>query len=151
MVRFTVITVAKNAAATIGKTVHSVARQILKGIDFLELLIVDGASTDGTLSTIQETLGNCPAPSEFHCRTISQPDSGIYEAMNWGLSLAQGDYVLFLNSDDTFYDDQVLATVAVFALRSPECDLWVGDIAVQSPLRSEHAVVSSAQFFLIPS
>lgn len=86
----TIVTVTKNCAGTLAHTLASV-RQI-KGPE-IEYLIVDGASTDDTLAIVHrfETLVD---------RIISEPDTGIYDAMNKGTMLARGRYVLFLNGDD---------------------------------------------------
>lgn len=99
---FSVITVTYNAEATIAPTLRSVARQTMT--DY-EHIVVDGASTDGTLG-LARTLGTN--------RTIinSEHDNGIYDAMNRGLGMARGTYVLFLNSGDTFHSPETLAHYA---------------------------------------
>lgn len=88
-----IITVCYNAENSIEKTILSVIDQSLRGIEYL---IVDGASTDGTLKIIEKYQGRIT-------KVISEKDNGLYDAMNKGLSLATGDYVLFLNADDTLY------------------------------------------------
>ena len=70
----------------------------------LEHLIIDGASTDGTLEWLSAYQG-----TRHDIRILSQPDSGIYEAMNRGIALARGKYVIFLNSDDYFHDPRGMA------------------------------------------
>ena len=88
----TVITVCLNRADTIAVALASVAGQ--PGCD-IEHLVIDGASTDGT----QEILARWPG-----VRVLSEPDRGLYDAMNKGLRLARGRYVLLLNSDDALAD-----------------------------------------------
>ena len=73
----------------------------------LEHLIIDGASTDGTLEWLSAYQG-----TRHDIRILSQPDSGIYEAMNRGIALARGKYVIFLNSDDYFHDPRGMAVSA---------------------------------------
>jgi glycosyltransferase involved in cell wall biosynthesis len=93
----TIVTVCFNAAATIGDTLSSVARQSMAGVDHI---VIDGGSSDGTLSIVDRF----PHVS----RLVSERDRGIYDAMNKGLALASGDYIGFLNADDVFAADDSL-------------------------------------------
>lgn len=97
-----VITVAYNASSTIGRTIDSVDRQTYTGY---EHLVVDGASTDGTQEIVDSS-------RSLRRRWISEPDKGIYDAMNKGLVNARGKYVLFLNAGDKFHSEGVLQAVA---------------------------------------
>ncbi len=97
-----VITVAYNASSTIGRTIDSVDRQTYTGY---EHLVVDGASTDGTQEIVDSS-------RSLRRRWISEPDKGIYDAMNKGLVNARGKYVLFLNAGDKFHSESVLQAVA---------------------------------------
>lgn len=85
-----IITVCYNAKDTIEATINSVRNQVYENIEYI---IVDGASTDGTVEIIEQ---NIDAVSRF----VSQKDEGLYYAMNKGLDLASGEYVWFLNSGD---------------------------------------------------
>lgn len=85
-----VITITYNAESTLGPTLRSVQAQAFA--DF-EYLVIDGASTDATV----ELARSCPVAQVF-----SEPDRGLYDAMNKGLRRAKGDYVLFLNAGDSF-------------------------------------------------
>lgn len=98
---FTFITVTYNAAETLERTLQSVAYQTYPHIEYI---LVDGASTDGTLSLAQRY---------SHCITkqVSEPDKGLYDAMNKGLKMATGDYVCFLNAGDKLHSPQTLRQV----------------------------------------
>jgi glycosyltransferase len=106
-----------NSAATISATLSSVAKQTYP---YVEHLIIDGQSTDDTISIIQRE-------GSHVARVISEPDEGIYDAMNKGLSFASGDLVAFLNSDDVYSDSEVLADVAC-AFDSNSVDFVYGDL-----------------------
>lgn len=96
-----VITITRNAAATLRPTLESVAAQTFR--DF-EYLVIDGASTDSTLAMARDAF-----PS---ARILSEPDAGLYDAMNKGLHLASGTYVIFLNSGDSFTSADTLQLYA---------------------------------------
>ena len=101
-IQITIVTVCYNSAATIRNTLESVASQSNKNF---EHIIVDGGSTDGTVAVIREW-------NKHPIRLISEPDKGIYDAMNKGIRLASGDIIGILNSDDVYYDSQVLENVS---------------------------------------
>ena len=106
---FSIITVTWNAADVIAPTLESVRCQTSS--DY-ELLIIDGASTDDTLAIVRGTsIGNL--------RVFSEPDKGLYDAMNKGIALARGRYIMFLNAGDTFADDTVLARLAQLTVDDP--------------------------------
>ncbi len=100
--KVSVITVAWNAAATIGDTMRSVAAQSHPD---LEHLVIDGASTDDTLSIVR-------ALATSRTRVISEPDDGLYDAMNKGIAMASGDIIGFLNADDFFCRTDATALIA---------------------------------------
>ena len=106
---FSIITVTWNAASVIAPILRSVERQT--STDF-EMLIVDGASTDDTLSLVR-------GASIASMRVFSEPDNGLYDAMNKGISRARGRYLIFLNAGDAFADDTVLARLAVLTADNP--------------------------------
>lgn len=116
--KISVITVAYNSAATIADTLKSVDAQ--RGAD-LEHLIVDGGSRDLTLSVV--TAYTQP----WRC-VVSEPDHGLYDAMNKGLRAARGDVIGFINSDDLYPNPQVLATVAAAFDADPSLDAVYGDL-----------------------
>jgi glycosyltransferase len=100
--RISIVTVSHNSAATILDTLRSVRQQSHASI---EHIIVDGGSTDGTLAVVQRE-------GSHVARVLSEPDRGIYDAMNKGLRLATGDFVGFLNSDDVLADPDAAARLA---------------------------------------
>lgn len=100
--KISVITVCYQAALHLGKTLNSVMEQTCS--DF-EYIVVDGGSTDGSLELIQEF-----RKKEMRRRIVllSEPDRGIYDAMNKGVRLCCGEYVIFINAGDCFADRDVL-------------------------------------------
>ena len=118
--KITIITVCFNAEAAIEKTIRSVVNQTY---DNLEYVIVDGASKDGTMAVVERYRDRI----EKSGRIVSEPDKGLYDAMNKGGQLATGDWLLFLNADDVFVDDKVIADVAAFMDEHPEADVVYGN------------------------
>ncbi len=98
---FSIITVTYNCASSIEKTIASVLEQ--EEVDY-EYIIIDGKSTDGTAETIEKYRGYL----SFY---ISEPDKGIYDAMNKAIDRANGDYLFFLNGDDTFCSKDALSRI----------------------------------------
>ena len=109
MIRFTVVTITYNAEAVLQRTLQSVLRQTYGGV---EHLIIDGASKDGTLQ-MAEDYKRLSDQSELGHKVIikSEPDKGIYDAMNKGLTQASGDYIVFMNAGDCFPQDDTLEQV----------------------------------------
>ncbi len=99
--KITVVTVCFNAAKTLEKTIQSVINQTYNNIEYI---IIDGASTDGTLDIIKRY-----DDSISHWQ--SEPDKGIYDAMNKGLKSATGDYLIFMGADDLFFDNDIINRV----------------------------------------
>ena len=109
MTRFTIITCTYNAQDTLQRTLESVLRQTYEGV---EHLIVDGLSPDNSAQMARE-YANLSAEKTQHIVTVkSEKDRGLYDAMNKGISLATGDYVLFLNAGDVFPTDNTLSNIA---------------------------------------
>jgi glycosyltransferase involved in cell wall biosynthesis len=115
--KISIITVCYNSAKTLEKTIQSVLAQSDTNIEYI---IIDGKSKDGTLDIIRKYESNIS-------KWISEPDNGLYDAMNKGISLATGDLIGILNSDDVFYDKNVLKKVADFHLEH-KIDASVGNI-----------------------
>lgn len=100
MIRFTVVTITYNAAAVLQRTLDSVCCQTHEGV---EHLIIDGASTDATLAMADAYKQQSDRQGNGHKVIVrSEPDQGIYDAMNKGLTQATGDYTVFMNAGDTF-------------------------------------------------
>ena len=99
--KLSIITVNRNNAAGLRDTMQSVVSQTTK--DF-EYIVVDGASSDGSVEVLKEL---APLFREG-MKWISEPDSGIFSAMNKGIKMAEGTYCLFLNSGDSLYDENVV-------------------------------------------
>ena len=109
MTKFSIITITYNAGAFLPRTVESVLSQHYRDI---EHIIIDGASTDSTLSVAQDYMQRSYAAQNGHeVRIVSEPDNGLYDAMNKGLRQASGDYICFLNAGDFFPNANVLDTI----------------------------------------
>ena len=110
MIRFTVITITYNAAQMVGRTLQSVLQQTYEGV---EHLIIDGASTDETLKMVEAYKQKSDEVGQGHKVIVqSEPDQGIYDAMNKGLTQASGDYVLYMNAGDFFPAEDTLEQVS---------------------------------------
>lgn len=117
MMKISIITVCYNSADTIGETLRSVREQTYEDI---EHIIIDGGSTDKTLEVV--------AAGGLHLvKLVSEPDRGIYDAMNKGLGLATGEVVGFLNSDDVLAHPAVIQKIAR-AMVNPSIDACYGDL-----------------------
>lgn len=112
--KLSVITIVYNNAKDIERTMLSVLNQSYKNIEYI---VIDGASTDGTLNIIKKYENRL-------AKLISEKDKGIYDAMNKGLALATGDYVLFMNSGDEIYE---LDTVEKVFATTPNADIYYGE------------------------
>ena len=115
--KISIITVCFNSVDTLRATLESVTAQ--RGADF-EHIVVDGGSTDGTLDILRHWQGH-------PVRLLNGPDRGMYDAMNKGISAAQGEAIGFLNADDRYADPQVVARIAA-ALEDPAVDCCQGDL-----------------------
>lgn len=97
---FSIIVVCLNAGNRLKDTLESICKQTYKNY---EVIIKDGGSKDGSLACV---------PSQENIRVIEEKDCGIYDAMNQAISYAKGEYLLFLNTGDLFYDEHVLEKIA---------------------------------------
>ncbi|MBQ9083070.1 MAG: glycosyltransferase [Clostridia bacterium] len=120
--KFTVVTVVFNGAAVIGKTMRSVLTQTVSPYEYL---IFDGGSTDGTWETVTAMAEEFAAAGiAFHA--VREKDTGIYNAMNKGIRVAEGDFISFLNAGD-WYEPDALANIAAFYAEAP-FDLTYGGL-----------------------
>jgi glycosyltransferase involved in cell wall biosynthesis len=122
--KVSIITVCYNSDSTIEKTIQSVLNQSYQDIEYI---IVDGASNDNTLSIIKDY------EPIFNGRMIwiSEPDKGLYDAMNKGILIATGDLVGIINSDDIFYNNQTINEIVTFHNLN-NIDASVGNIVQQN-------------------
>lgn len=104
---FTIATVTYNAEATLERTLKSVASQDYVNI---EHLIIDGCSTDHTLSLVQRYVEE--NQTRHNIRLISEPDDGLYDAMNKALLCATGNYIVFLNAGDCLHSTDTISAIA---------------------------------------
>ena len=119
--KISVITVTFNSAATVRDTIESVLKQTYPDTEYL---IVDGASKDNTIDVVKELEPKFGGRLHY----ISEPDKGIYDAMNKGIKMATGDVVGILNSDDFFTSNDVIARVADAFAQVNDIDAVYGDI-----------------------
>ena len=123
MLKISIITVSYNAAATIERTILSVIRQTYP---HMEYIVIDGGSTDGTVDIIRKY-------EDQIAYWVSEPDQGIYDAMNKGIRRATGDYIYFLGADDWLRDDQVMQEVSEFIRLHPGYGLYMGNVFLYHP------------------
>lgn len=117
MIKLSIITVTFNAEHTLERTLRSVSSQSYSGI---EHIIVDGMSTDSTISLVQKYKNE-------KLKWISEPDKGLYYAMNKGIKMATGDYLCFLNAGDTFFAED---TVELMMNADSKADIIYGETAI---------------------
>jgi glycosyltransferase involved in cell wall biosynthesis len=110
-----IITAVFNGAATLEQTIRSVAGQNFKNFEYI---VVDGGSTDGTINLLNKYADNIDY-------WVSEPDKGIYDALNKGIDLARGDWLYFIGADDRLADDSVLQR---FFLRPADSELMYGNV-----------------------
>ena len=118
--KISVITACFNSGMTLRDTIESVLRQTYHDIEYI---IVDGGSKDDTMEIVRSYEPNF----DGRMRWISEPDKGIYDAMNKGLAMATGDVIGILNSDDFYSSNDILEQVAR-TMTNPEIDAVYGDI-----------------------
>ena len=115
--KISIITVVRNNSSTIKDAIESVLSQTYNDIEYI---IIDGSSTDGTLDIIQSY-------AKYITKIVSERDEGIYDAMNKGISLASGDIIGILNSDDVYFDENVIDNVINF-FKEKQTDSIYGDL-----------------------
>ncbi|MBS1507563.1 MAG: glycosyltransferase [Bacteroidetes bacterium] len=120
--KISLITVSYNSAATIKDTIDSIRSQDYPDIEYI---VVDGNSKDNTVEILKEN-------TSLIDRWISEPDKGIYDAMNKALKLATGEVVGILNSDDFYSSNQIISQVAT-AFQDPTTDAVFGDLVFVDP------------------
>ncbi len=116
--KISIITVCYNSAKTIEETFKSVQNQTYNNIEYM---VIDGGSKDSTLDIIERYEG-------IISFWISEPDKGLYDAINKGIEKATGDYIGIINSDDVFYENTTIEKIAAFLSKNPHLDAVTGDI-----------------------
>ena len=123
--RISIITVAYNSAATIRDTIESVLAQTYPDIEYI---VVDGVSKDNTVAITEEY--KVRFKGRLQC--ISEPDLGMYDAMNKGIRFATGDVVGIINSDDFYHETDTIAKIAM-AFKDKSVRATIGDIRFVQP------------------
>lgn len=118
--KFSIITVTYNAGKVLEDTIQSVVFQTYRNVEYI---IVDGGSTDNTLDVVHKY-------QERISKVISEPDKGLYDAMNKGIRMATGDYLCFLNAGDELHENETLQNI-VYTLKGKELpDVIYGETAI---------------------
>lgn len=116
--KLSVVTICFNAEAEIERTIKSVIEQDYPNIEYI---VIDGKSTDKTVELIKKY-------DKKITKWISQPDKGLYDAMNKGLKIATGNYIVFMNAGDQFYDNQTVSSI--FASAPTPQDVYYGETVI---------------------
>jgi glycosyltransferase involved in cell wall biosynthesis len=121
-IRFSIITICKNAEDAIGRTMNSVLSQSYQPIQYI---VIDGASSDKTCEIVRRY------ENRISC-FVSEKDHGVYEAMNKGIGFAEGDLLLFLNAGDVLFNTEVLSHVNAVAKdsRFKDVDVFHGKLVM---------------------
>ena len=126
MIKISIVTITYNASAVLRRTLDSVKNQAYQ---YIEHLIVDGASTDDTVEIAIDYKEESDSVSASHDVVIlSEPDKGLYDAMNKSIARAQGDFLIFLNAGDSFASPNSLYRIA--ALASDDVDIIYGQTQI---------------------
>lgn len=126
--KISVVTICYNSESCIKQTIESVLNQTYKNIEYI---IQDGASSDGTCDIIREYT------SDERINFVSEKDAGIYNAMNKATDKATGDYIIFMNSGDVFYDEKTLEDI---------CPLLEGDVVYGGVIREKREGVIEEKY-----
>lgn len=139
--KISVVTVTFNSGKTVRDTIESVLSQSYQDYDYI---IVDGGSKDDTIDIVKEYLPRFGG----RMRYLSEPDNGMYDAMNKGIRMAEGDVVGIVNSDDFYHRDDIFQIVASAFESDPDIQAIYGDVRFVHPDNLEKTVryYSSARF-----
>lgn len=138
--KISIITVVFNGEKIIGETINSLINQDFKNFEYI---IIDGASKDKTVDIIKKYAAS------HNILWISEPDKGIYDAMNKGIKKASGDYIYFLNAGDKLHDNHVLQKVSDLTLNNPSIIIGRVSIAglknIYHPINCETSITENAR------
>ena len=133
--KLSIITIAYNNLEGLKRTLQTVANQ---SYDDFEQIVIDGGSKDGSLDVIKSYEGLIP-----NYKWVSEPDKGIYDAMNKGIDLAEGEYCLFLNAGDVLYGDSVIEELMC---NNPSSDIVsCNSIYEKSKFHAERYIISPSE------
>ena len=118
--KFSIITVTYNAGKVLEDTIQSVISQTYRNVEYI---IVDGKSKDNTLEIVDKYRNHIS-------KVVSEPDKGLYDAMNKGILLATGDYLCFLNAGDELHDNQTLQQIVHTLKGTALPDVIYGETAI---------------------
>lgn len=141
MKKISIVTVAYNAACSIEETIQSVISQDNQDYEYI---VIDGGSTDGTTAIIERYA----SAIDYY---VSEPDRGIYDAMNKAIDVANGEWIIFLNSGDKFTSPNVLSSVTNHIASYPESSVIYGDTIIKYPwgsFKSEGKAISPQDMYL---
>ena len=125
-----IITVSYNSVRTISDTIKSVLAQTYQNIEYI---IIDSSSTDGTIDIITSF-------GKSISKIVSEPDNGIYDAINKGIRLSKGNIVGILNSDDIFYDNRVVEKIVEAFNDDDDIDAVFGDAQFVHPVKTSKII-----------
>lgn len=128
--KISIITVTYNSASTLEKTIESIKGQ--SAFNEIEYILIDGKSTDNTVELLKQN-------SKYIKKWISEPDNGIYDAMNKGASLASGDWVGFLHADDVLASNTIIEEM-IDILKSNSINVLYGNLNYVSGINGEKVV-----------
>ena len=134
-----IITVVYNGATLLEGTIKSVQEQSYPNIEYL---IIDGGSTDGTLDIIENY-------QQVITKSVSEPDNGLYDAMNKGMEMATGDFIWFLNCGDHIYAPEIVEKLAAQCL--PDTDIIYGEVMLVDDQRQELGTRSECTVQKLPA
>ncbi len=129
--KLSLITPTYNSTKTLANTLESIVAQVQKHPELagnLEHIIIDGVSTDGTQDIVQNYISRHGQDGVISIKFISEPDKGIFDAMNKGVKMATGEIVGIINSDDFYYDADALSKVIQAFESHQEIDAVYGDL-----------------------
>ena len=116
--KISIVTVTYNSIPFISNCIESVNNQ---NYDNIEHIIIDGSSTDGTLELLNKNSSN-------FTKFISEPDKGIYDALNKGISISSGDVIGILHSDETFKNESVIKLIQTIFIKNKNVDAVIGNV-----------------------
>ena len=129
--QYSIITICLNESNRISKTINSVLNQSFNDYEYI---IQDGGSSDGTREVVEKMTTN-----NNKVKLFSIKDAGLYDAMNKAVQNATGDYIVFLNAGDTFYNEDTLKTVNIYIHKNSGKDIYYGDAMIAFPDGTERA------------